>query len=71
MKQFYMVMGEFSFVGICEAPDDVVVARYGRPKGAQINRPHHRGRGRDCRLPKAYLLPSTIAFTLCSQRSRI
>ena len=21
MKQFYMVMGEFDFVGICEAPD--------------------------------------------------
>jgi uncharacterized protein with GYD domain len=25
MKQFYMVMGEFDFVGICEAP---VMARY-------------------------------------------
>jgi uncharacterized protein with GYD domain len=24
MKQFYMVMGEFDFVGICEAPDDAV-----------------------------------------------
>ena len=22
MKQFYMVMGDFDFVGICEAPDD-------------------------------------------------
>ena len=28
MKQFYMVMGEFGFVGICEAPDDAVMARY-------------------------------------------
>ena len=27
MKQFYMVMGEFDFVGICEAPDDAVMAR--------------------------------------------
>jgi uncharacterized protein with GYD domain len=26
MKQFYMVMGEFDFVGICE--DDAVMARY-------------------------------------------
>ena len=24
MKQFYMVMGDFDFVGICEAPDDAV-----------------------------------------------
>ena len=28
MKQFYMVMGEFDFVGICEGPDDAVMARY-------------------------------------------
>jgi uncharacterized protein with GYD domain len=28
MKQFYMVMREFDFVGICEAPDDAVMARY-------------------------------------------
>jgi uncharacterized protein with GYD domain len=28
MKQFYMVMGAFDFVGICEAPDDAVMARY-------------------------------------------
>ena len=28
MKQFYMVMGDFDFVGICEAPDDAVMARY-------------------------------------------
>jgi uncharacterized protein with GYD domain len=28
MKQFFMVMGEFDFVGICEAPDDAVMARY-------------------------------------------
>ena len=27
MKQFYMVMGDFDFVGICEAPDDAVMAR--------------------------------------------
>ena len=27
MKQFYMVMGEFDFVAICEAPDDAVMAR--------------------------------------------
>jgi uncharacterized protein with GYD domain len=27
-RQFYMVMGEFDFVGICEAPDDAVMARY-------------------------------------------
>ena len=26
MKQFYMVMGEFDFVGICAAPDDAVMA---------------------------------------------
>ena len=28
MKQFYMVMGEFDFVAICEVPDDAVMARY-------------------------------------------
>jgi uncharacterized protein with GYD domain len=28
MKQFYMVLGDFDFVGICEAPDDAVMARY-------------------------------------------
>ena len=28
MKQFYMVMGEFDFVGICEALDDAVTARF-------------------------------------------
>jgi uncharacterized protein with GYD domain len=28
MKQFYMVMGDSDFVGICEAPDDAVMARY-------------------------------------------
>ena len=28
MKQFYLVMGEFDFVAICEAPDDAVMARY-------------------------------------------
>jgi uncharacterized protein with GYD domain len=28
MKPFYTVMGDFDFVGICEAPDDAVIARY-------------------------------------------
>jgi uncharacterized protein with GYD domain len=28
MKQFYMVMGDCDFVGIYEAPDDAVMARY-------------------------------------------
>jgi uncharacterized protein with GYD domain len=28
MKQLYMMMGHFDFVGICEAPDDAVMARY-------------------------------------------
>jgi uncharacterized protein with GYD domain len=28
MKQLFMVMGEFDFVAICEAPDDAVMARY-------------------------------------------
>ena len=28
MKRFYMVMGDFDFVGICEASDDAVMARY-------------------------------------------
>jgi uncharacterized protein with GYD domain len=28
MKQLYMVMGDFDVVGICEAPDDAVMARY-------------------------------------------
>ena len=28
MKLFYMVMGDFDFVGICEASDDAVMARY-------------------------------------------
>ena len=28
MKQFYMVMGDFDFVGICKAPDDAVMGRY-------------------------------------------
>ena len=27
MKQFYMVMGDFDFVGICEAHDAVVASR--------------------------------------------
>ena len=28
MKQFYMAMGDFDFVGICEAPDGAVMAPY-------------------------------------------
>jgi uncharacterized protein with GYD domain len=28
MKQFFMVMGEFDFVAICDAPDDAVMARF-------------------------------------------
>jgi uncharacterized protein with GYD domain len=28
LKHFYMVMGEFDFVAICEAPDDAVMARF-------------------------------------------
>ena len=28
MKQFYMVMGGFDFIAICEAPDDAVMARF-------------------------------------------
>jgi uncharacterized protein with GYD domain len=28
MKQFYLVMGEFDFIAICEGPDDAVMARY-------------------------------------------
>jgi uncharacterized protein with GYD domain len=34
MKQFYMVMGEFDFVAICEAPDDAVMARFDLQLGA-------------------------------------
>src|SRR6516162_8042562 len=34
MKQFYMVMGDCDFVGICEAPDDAVMARYVLQLGA-------------------------------------
>jgi hypothetical protein len=37
MKQFYMVMGEFDFVGICEAPDDAVIC--GRPLGKGFDDP--------------------------------
>jgi uncharacterized protein with GYD domain len=34
MKQFYMVMGDCDFVGICEASDDAVMARYVLQLGA-------------------------------------
>ena len=37
MKQFYLVMGEFDFVGICEAPDDAVMARYVLSSGASAS----------------------------------
>ena len=37
MKQFYMVMGEFNFVGICEALDDAVMARYVLQLGASAS----------------------------------
>jgi uncharacterized protein with GYD domain len=37
MKQFYLVMGEFDFVGICEAPDDAVMARYVLQLGASAS----------------------------------
>jgi hypothetical protein len=38
MKQIYMVMGEFDFVGICEAPHDAVMARYVPQLGAPASR---------------------------------
>jgi uncharacterized protein with GYD domain len=28
VKEFYRVLGEFDFVGICDAPDDAVMAGY-------------------------------------------
>ena len=34
MKQFFMVMGEFDFVAICEASDDAVMARYALQLGS-------------------------------------
>ena len=38
MKQFYMVLGEFDFVGICEGyQDDAVVARYVLSSGASAS----------------------------------
>ena len=37
MKQFYMVMGEFDFVGICEAPHHAVMARYVPQLGASAS----------------------------------
>jgi hypothetical protein len=37
MKQFYLVMGEFDFVGICEAPDDL--------RKSPRRPPHASGRG--------------------------
>jgi hypothetical protein len=32
-----MVMGEFDFVGICEAPDDAVMARFVLQVGASVS----------------------------------
>jgi hypothetical protein len=37
MKQIYMVMGEFDFVGICEAPHHAVMARYVPQLGASAS----------------------------------
>jgi hypothetical protein len=37
MKQIYMLMGEFDFVGICEAPRDAVLARYVPQLGASAS----------------------------------
>ena len=37
IKQFYMVMGEFDFVGVCEASDDAVTARYVLQLGASAS----------------------------------
>jgi uncharacterized protein with GYD domain len=28
MKQFYMTMGDFDFVAVCDAPDDAIMARF-------------------------------------------
>ena len=42
MKQFYMVMGEFDFVGICEVPDDAAMARYVLQLGGPRLRAHER-----------------------------
>ena len=45
MKQFYMVLGEFDFVGICEAPDDAVMARYVLQLGGRRLRAHEDAEG--------------------------
>jgi uncharacterized protein with GYD domain len=45
MKQFYMVMGEFGFVGICEAPDDAVMACYVLQLGGPRLRAHENAEG--------------------------
>src|SRR5271163_4411499 len=45
MKQFYMVMGEFDFVGICEAPDDAVMARFVLQLGGPRLRAHEDAEG--------------------------
>ena len=45
MKQFYMVMGEVDFVGICEAPDDAVMARYVLQLGGPWLRAHEDAEG--------------------------
>ena len=72
MKQFCVVMGELNFVGICEVPDDIAIARYDRPKGAQINGPPP-SRTRPWSSPSEGIrcCRSTIAFALSSRRSRI
>ena len=57
MKQFYMVMGEFDFVGICDAPDDAVMVRYVLQLGGPRLRAHENAEGvpRD-RLPRNHPL---------------
>ena len=45
MKQFYMVMGEFDFVGICDAPDDAVMVRYVLQLGGRGFRAHENAEG--------------------------
>jgi uncharacterized protein with GYD domain len=37
MKAFYMTMGEYDMVAICEAPDDAVAARFALSVGSQGN----------------------------------
>ncbi|MDB5526331.1 MAG: hypothetical protein JWM58_4094 [Rhizobium sp.] len=36
-KEFYMTMGEYDMVAVCEAPDDAVFARFGLTMGMKGN----------------------------------